>query len=73
MAPRSLNKIETKAVELETVALYSEASYLLKTIEPLDDGLVMNTYLVDQEGLNTFFGSYGDHGEFVIELMRVEA
>jgi hypothetical protein len=73
MGLHGLNKIETKEIELETLDLYSESSYLLKTIEPLGDGLIMNTYLVDQEGLNGFFGSYGEHGEFVVELKRLEA
>jgi hypothetical protein len=73
MGAHGLNKIESKAIELETLDLYSESSYLLRTIAPVDDGLIMNTYLVDQEGLNTFFGSYGEHGEFVIELKRLEA
>jgi hypothetical protein len=73
MGLHGLNKIESKAIELGTLDLYSESSYLLRTIAPMDDGLLMNTYLVDQEGLNTFFGSYGEHGEFVIELKRLEA
>jgi len=73
MGLHGLNKIESKEIELDTLDLYSESSYLLKTIEPIDDGLIMNTYLVNQEGLNGFFGSYGEHGEFVIELKRLEA
>jgi hypothetical protein len=73
MGLHGLNKIESKTIELETLDLYSESSYLLTTIELMDDGLIMNTYLVDQEGLNTFFGSYGEHGEFAIELKRFEA
>jgi hypothetical protein len=72
MGLHGLNKIESKAIEMDTLDLYSESSYLLKTIEPMNEGLIMNTYLVDQEGLNTFFGSYGEHGEFVIELKRLE-
>jgi hypothetical protein len=68
-----LNKIETKSIDLKTLDVYAEASYALKTIEPSDNGLVMNTYLADQEGLNAFFRSYGEHGEFVVELKRVEA
>jgi hypothetical protein len=73
MGFHGLTKIESQEIELDTIDLYSESSYLLKTIEPIDDGLIMNTYLVDQDGLNSFFGSYGEHGEFVIELRRVEA
>jgi len=73
MGLHGLNKIESKEIDLDTLDLYSESRYLLKTIEPMDDGLIMNTYLVDQEGLNRFFGSYGEHGEFVIELQRLEA
>ena len=73
MGLHGLNKIESQEIELDTLDLYSESSYLLKTIEPMDDGLIMNTYLVDQEGLNNFFGSYGEHGEFVVELKRLEA
>jgi len=73
MGLHGLNKIESEAIELDTLDLYSESSYLLKTIELMNDGLIMNTYLVDQEGLNSFFGSYGEHGEFVIELKRLEA
>jgi hypothetical protein len=73
MALHGLNKIESQEIELDTLDLYSESRYLLKTIEPMDDGLIMNTYLVDQEALNNFFGSYGEHGEFVIELKRLEA
>jgi len=73
MGLHGLNKIESKAIELDTLDLYSESSYLLKTIESMDDGLIMNTYLVDQDGLNSFFGSYGEHGEFVIEVKRLEA
>ena len=73
MALHGLNKIESQEIELDTLDLYSESSYLLKTIEPMDDGLIMNTYLVNQDGLNNFFGSYGEHGEFVIELKRLEA
>lgn len=73
MGLHGLNKIESQEIGLDTLDLYSGSSYLLKTIEPMDDGLIMNTYLVDQEGLNSFFGSYGEHGEFVIELKRLEA
>ena len=73
MGLHGLNKIESQEIELDTLDLYSGSSYLLKTIELTDDGLLMNTYLVDQEGLNSFFGSYGEHGEFVVELKRLEA
>ena len=72
MGLHGLDKIESKAIEMDALDLYSESRYLLKTIEPMNEGLIMNTYLVDQEGLNTFFGSYGEHGEFVIELKRLE-
>jgi len=68
-----LNKIKTKAIDLEMLDVYAGASYALTTIEPADDGLVINTYLADQEGLNAFFRSYGEHGEFVVELKRVKA
>jgi hypothetical protein len=68
-----LNKIETKTIDLEMLDVYAEASYVFKTIEAADSGVVMNTYLADQEGLNAFFRSYGEHGEFVVELRRVEA
>lgn len=68
-----LNKIKTKAIDLAMLDAYAEASYVLTTIEPADNGLVINTYLTDQEGLNSFFRSYGEHGEFVVELKRVEA
>ncbi len=68
-----LNKIKTKAIDLVMLDVYAEASYVLKTIEPADSGPAMNTYLVDQEGLNAFFRAYGEHGEFVVELKRVEA
>jgi hypothetical protein len=69
----ALNKIETKTIDLETLDVYAEASYVFKTIEAADNGVVMNAYLADQEGLNAFFRSYGEHGEFVVELKRVEA
>jgi hypothetical protein len=68
-----LNKIETKSIDLETLDVYAEASYVFTTIEAVANGVVMNTYLADQEGLNAFFRSYGEHGEFVIQLERVEA
>lgn len=68
-----LNKIKTKAIDLEMLDVYADASYVLKTIEPADSGPVMNIYLVDQEGLNAFFRSYGEHGEFVVELKRGDA
>ena len=65
------NKLNTKTIDLEMLDVYVEARYILTTIEPADNGPVMNTYLVDQEGLNAFFRAYGEHGEFVVELKRV--
>jgi hypothetical protein len=67
------NKIKAKVIDLDILDVYVQARYVLKTIEPADNGPVMNTYLVDQEGLNAFFRAYGEHGEFVVELKRVDA
>lgn len=68
---RILRPVESAVIQQEEVDRYSTARYRVTTIVPLVENPTKNTYILDQNALNSFLEGYEEYAEFIVAIERL--
>lgn len=68
---RVLRPVETVVITKEEIKGYSTSRYKVTTVVPLVENPTKNTYILDQNALESFLEGYEEYAEFVISIERV--
>lgn len=63
---------EREVITRQQVDVYSRTRYRVRTVVPLVDEPYMNTYTLDQQGLDALLDGYGEYAEFIVELTPLD-
>jgi hypothetical protein len=63
---------ETQPLSSADVSAYRDAKYRVTTVIPLVENPVRNVRILDQEGLDWFLEGYGEYGEFLVSMEKIE-
>ncbi len=66
-----LKPVEKTIISTEEVDQYRNAKFKVTTIVPLVDNPVKNTYVLDQDALDSFIEGYQEYAEFIISIERI--
>jgi hypothetical protein len=66
-----LKPIETAVITTEEVDQYRSAKFKVTTIVPLVDNPTKNTYVLDQDALESFIEDYQEYAEFIIAIEKI--
>ena len=65
---RILRPVESKIITPEEVDRYRTARYRVTTIVPLVENPTENSYVFDEEGLESFLDGYEEYAEFIVAI-----
>lgn len=68
---RVLRPVETVVISRDEVTEYSASQYKVTTVVPLVENPTRNTYVLDQNALESFLEGYEEYAEFVVSIERV--
>jgi hypothetical protein len=68
---RVLRPVETVVISKDEVNGYSTSRYKVTTVVPLVENPTRNTYILDQNALESFLEGYEEYAEFVVSIERV--
>lgn len=68
---RVLRPVETVVISTDEVNEYSTSRYKVTTVVPLVENPTRNTYILDQNALESFLEGYEEYAEFVVSIERV--
>jgi hypothetical protein len=68
---RMLKPIERDVITTEEVNRYRTARYRVTTIVPLVENPTKNTYIFDQDALESFLEGYEEYAEFIVAVERI--
>ncbi len=69
---RILRPSESRVITQAEVQRFLGARYRVRTVVPLVENPTQNTYLFDQEALESFFEGYEEYAEFVVAVEQVQ-
>lgn len=69
---RVLRPVERVVIPPAEVDRYATARYRVTTIVPLVDNPTRNTYILDQNELDSFLEGYEEYAEFIVAVERLE-
>lgn len=68
---RVLHPVESVVISRDEVERYAAARYRVTTIVPLVENSIRNTYIFDQEALDSFLEGYEEYAEFIVAVEQV--
>jgi hypothetical protein len=68
---RILRPVESAVITQEEVDRYRTARYRVTTVVPLVEKPTRNTYIFDQDALESFLEGYAEYAEFIVAIERV--
>lgn len=68
---KTLKPVESVVIPQPELLAFENAKYRVTTVVPLVDKPKKNTYLLDQEGLESFLEGYEEYAEFIVKIERV--
>jgi len=66
-----LKPVERAVITTEKVDQYRSAKFKVTTIVPLVDNPTRNTYVLDQDALESFIEGYQEYAEFIIAIEKI--
>ncbi len=66
-----LKPVERAVITTEEVDQYRSAKFKVTTIVPLVDNPTRNTYVLDQDALESFIEGYQEYAEFIIAIEKI--
>lgn len=64
--------METQPLSPADVSAYMDAKYRVTTVIPLVENPVRNVRILDQEGVDVLLEGYGEYGEFLVSMEKIE-
>lgn len=68
---RALRPVETTVISRDEVNGYNTSRYKVTTVVPLIENPTRNTYILEQNALESFLEGYEEYAEFIVNIERV--